>query len=87
MSDTPKRTYPHGSTVEPVYTSGPHLDPGFRAKPWWIMIQEHTVEKEFAANDWAINRLDHGASGLLFYVNSDHYLPRVLRDIKLSKSI
>lgn len=84
MSDTPKRTYPHGSIVEPVYTSGPELDPGFRTKPWWTMVQEHTIEKEFSANDWAINRLHHGASGLLFYVNSDHYLPRVLRDIKLS---
>jgi hypothetical protein len=63
MSETTKRTYPHGTAVEPLYTSGPQNNPGFRAQPWWTMVQEHLVEKEFAANDWALERLGHGASG------------------------
>lgn len=47
------------------------------------MVQEHVVEKEFAANDWALARLIHGASGLLFYFTEGQYLPRVLKDIQL----
>ena len=77
MSETTKRTYPHGTAVEPLYTSGPQNNPGFRAQPWWTMVQEHLVEKEFAANDWALQRLSHGASGLLFYLTDEHYLPRI----------
>ena len=83
MSETTKRTYPHGTAVEPLYTSGPQNNPGFRAQPWWTMMQEHLVDKEFAANDWALQRLGHGASGLLFYLSDEHYLPRILKDIQL----
>ena len=83
MSETTKRTYPHGTAVEPLYTSGPQNNPGFRAQPWWTMMQEHLVDKEFAANDWALQRLGHGASGLLFYLTDEHYLPRILKDIQL----
>lgn len=66
MNDKTGRAYPHGKSVAPLYTEAPDQQPGFRAKPWWLMVQEHAVEKEFAANDWALERLKHGASGLLF---------------------
>lgn len=83
MSELIKRKYPHGQTTEPLYTSGPNNQPGFRAEPWWVMVQEHLVEKEFSANAWALERLEHGASGLLFYLTDAHYLPRILKDIQL----
>lgn len=83
MTKSTHRTYPDGTTVEPLYTEGPQNHPGFRTTPWWTMVQEHLVEKEFQANDWALARLNHGASGLLFYLTEDHYLPRILRDIQL----
>ena len=47
------------------------------------MVQEHLVEKEFIANDWAHNRLQQGASGLLFYLTDEQYLPRIIKGIKL----
>jgi hypothetical protein len=47
------------------------------------MVQEHLVDREFQANDWALERLKQGASGLLFYLTEEHYLPRILRDIQL----
>lgn len=83
MSNLEKRTYPHGQAVEPLYTEGPDTQPGFRKQPWWTMMQEHTVTKEFTANQWAHGRLQHGASGLLFYLTDQHYLPRILKDISL----
>ena len=83
MTKSTNRTYPDGTPVEPLYTKGPQNNPGFRSEPWWTMVQEHLVEKEFKANDWALERLKHGASGLLFYLNEEHYLPRILRDIQL----
>lgn len=83
MSETTKRTYPHGKSVEPLYTEGPELKVGYRKNPWWTMVQEHTVDKEFVANDWALKRLEHGASGLLFYLSDQHFLPRILKDIQL----
>ena len=83
MSETAKRSYPGGREVEPLYTEGPETQPGFRATPWWTMVQEHVVEKEYAANDWALARLKHGASGLLFYFTEGQFLPRVLKDIQL----
>ena len=83
MNDKTGRAYPHGKSVAPLYTEAPDQQPGFRAKPWWLMVQEHAVEKEFAANDWALERLKHGASGLLFYLYDYQYLPRILRDIDL----
>jgi len=83
MSETVKRTYPHGREVEPLYTEGPTTDAGFRKQPWWTMVQEHVVEKEYAANDWALKRLEHGASGLLFYLHDHQFLPRILKDIQL----
>ncbi|MEY2963321.1 MAG: hypothetical protein RL754_582, partial [Bacteroidota bacterium] len=82
MSDT-KRTYADGRAVEPLYTSAEAQQPGFRAQPWWTMVQEHGVDKEFAANNWALDRLKHGASGLIFYLTDEHYLPRILKDIEL----
>jgi len=57
MNDKTGRAYPHGKSVAPLYTEAPDQQPGFRAKPWWLMVQEHAVEKEFAANDWALERL------------------------------
>ena len=83
MNDVKKRTYPHGESAEPLYTSGPYNEVGFRDHPWWIMVQEHLVEKEFTANEWALTRLRHGASGLLFYLTEEQYLPRVLQGIQL----
>jgi methylmalonyl-CoA mutase len=83
MSETVKRSYPHGRVVEPLYTEGPETGAGYRKQPWWSMVQEHLVEKEFAANDWALQRLTHGASGLLFYLNDTHFLPRIVKDIQL----
>jgi hypothetical protein len=83
MTDTTDRAYPHGKRVAPLYTQAPDQQPGFRSNPWWVMVQEHAVEKEFAANDWALERLKHGASGLLFYLYDHQYLPRILRDIDL----
>jgi methylmalonyl-CoA mutase len=83
MSDLKKRSYPHGDVAEPLYTSGPENNVGYRIQPWWTMVQEHLVEKEFIANTWALNRLQHGASGLLFYLTEEHYLPRILKDIQL----
>ena len=83
MSDLKKRSYPHGEVVEPLYTSSPDNNVGFRNHPWWTMVQEHLVEKEFIANDWAHNRLQQGASGLLFYLTDEQYLPRILEGIKL----
>jgi len=47
------------------------------------MVQEHLVDKEFAANDWALKRLEHGASGLMFYIHDTQFLPRVLQNIQL----
>ena len=83
MTDTNDRAYPHGKRVAPLYTEAPDQQPGFRSNPWWVMVQEHAVVKEFAANDWALQRLKHGASGLLFYLYDHQYLPRILRDIDL----
>mgnify|MGYP000391305212 CR=1 FL=1 len=83
MSDTPQRAYPDGRVVQPLYTEGPALQAGFRRQPWWTMVQEHAADKEFAANHWALARLSHGASGLLFYLYDHHYLPRILKDIDL----
>lgn len=83
MTETTYRAYPHGKRVAPLYTEAPDQQPGFRSNPWWVMVQEHAVEKEFAANDWALERLKHGASGLLFYLYDHQYLPRILRDIDL----
>lgn len=82
MSETIKRVYPHGHEVDPLYTSGPSTRT-YRSNPWWTMVQEHLVEKEFVANEWALNRLEQGASGLLFYVTDQQFLPRILKDIQL----
>lgn len=82
MSET-KRTYAHGRVVEPLYTSAEAQHPGYRKEPWWSMVQEHIVDKEFAANAWALDRLNQGASALMFYLNDEHYVPRILRDIEL----
>ena len=83
MSKSTHRTYPDGTPVQPLYTEGPPQQPGFREEPWWTMVQEHLVNREFQANDWALERLKQGASGLLFYLTEEHYLPRILRDIQL----
>ena len=83
MSKSTHRTYPDGTPVQPLYTEGPPQQPGFREEPWWTMVQEHLVDREFQANDWALDRLKQGASGLLFYLTEEHYLPRILRDIQL----
>lgn len=83
MSKSTHRTYPDGTPVQPLYTEGLPQQPGFREEPWWTMVQEHLVDREFQANDWALERLKQGASGLLFYLTEEHYLPRILRDIQL----
>jgi methylmalonyl-CoA mutase len=83
MSEISHRTYADGTPVSPLYTEGPQTNAPFRKEPWWVMTQEHLVDKEFRANDWALERLNHGASGLLFYLSEEHYLPRILRDIQL----
>ena len=82
MSDVKKRSYPHGKVVEPLYTSSPDNNVGFRNHLRTTM-QEHLVEKEIIANDWAHNRLQQGASGLLFYLTDEQYLPRIIKGIKL----
>ena len=48
--------------------------------PW---CKSTCLDKEFAANDWALQRLGQGVSGLLFYLTDEHYLPRILKDIQL----
>ena len=83
MSKSTHRTYPDGTPVQPIYKERLPQQPRYREETWWTMVQEHLVDREFQANDWALERLKQGASGLLFYLTEEHYLPRILRDIQL----
>ena len=80
MSKSTHRTYPDGTPVQPLYTEGLPQQPGFQ-EPWWTMVQEQ-LDREFQANDWALERLKQGAVDCCS-THRKHYLPRILRDIQL----
>ena len=77
--------YPDGIDVQPAYTGEGlrTVNQDFRTEKYWGVIEEIAVESESQANRGALNALERGATGLLFYLQGNENLTKILTDIEI----
>lgn len=72
-----------GIEIKPFYTSSHALPQPQKAQSGWDVVQEILVENEADANAQALEALNRGTNGLIFYMNPEVDFNVLLADISL----
>jgi methylmalonyl-CoA mutase len=83
-ADVLQQTLRDGTPIQPLYTADTTNTPA--GQPWpenegWVTLEEIVVTDEEKANKQALEALNRGANGLLFYVFDEVMLSVLLRDV------